>query len=185
MIDNTDPDDYHRCMQEKRKNLNRVIYRNWIVALGREPCRIWRDGPRPADHFNQEIITAVNQAINSLDREEAWFIRAYHFQGMSYPEIGKIMGHVVHKLESLHRQALKKMKRQLQVRLGGKYNIPPPVDPACALCNHPQVEEINDLIRTKTERETWRRITRTLHDKYGIVMSSIQGLIGHQKYHMI
>ena len=162
----------------------RIVYQEWIVELGRDPSRTWNELRPPEDNYNETIIAAVNKALAALENEEAGLIRAYHMQGISFAEISKNTGIEPYKLESLHRRAMKKMKLILCRLLGGRYNIPAMETPACPICNHPDVDEINELIRSKTDRETWRRIFRILRDKYRVVFSTTQQLISHHKYHM-
>lgn len=163
----------------------RVIYQEWIVELGYDPSRSWIEYFFPTEGYNHDVIAAVNRALRALDDEEASFIRTYYLQGASFRRISEETGMAKYKLESLHHTALKKLVRSLHILLGGKYNIPSPKDPACPLCNHPQIEAINSLIQSKSERETWKRIIRALRDDFGIILSTPQRLIGHQKFHMI
>jgi hypothetical protein len=68
--------------------------------------------------------------------------------------------------------------------LGNQYNIPPPNDPGCQLCNHKRIDDINNLIRSRNKRQTWKQIIRILRDDFGLALSTIQCLISHEKYHM-
>lgn len=163
---------------------DRVIFLDWIEALGRDPVSTGEEIDSEPGGYNTLIITAVNQALNSLARDEAFLIRALYMQGMEFREISEITGRAVRRLDALHQRALKKLKRRLYEILKGKFNIPSPHDPACPLCNHPEAAEINRLVRTKTGRETWRRIMKILDDRYDLKLTTPQWLVGHQKYHL-
>lgn len=163
----------------------KVIYQDWIVALGHDPALTWIAAYSLDPGYNLEIISAVTGALNSLEAPEADFIRLFYLQGKSYRQISILTGRAMYRLESLHRIAVKKLKRYLYAALGGRYHIPAPGDPACPLCTHPRAEKINALIRSKAPEETWRRIIRVLRDTYDITLTTTQRLIGHYKYHQV
>jgi hypothetical protein len=166
-------------------NPRRLVYQNWIVDLGRDP--LWPFIPLSNGYqgHNKTIVYAVNQALGALTDDEANLLISYYWQGQSYREISRVTGKAVYKLESIRRSAFRKLANKLQKSLGGKYRVPQPQKPACSLCNHPDSKEIDRLIRTKSEEETWRRIVKTLKSEYGIKLATIQILISHYKYHMI
>ncbi|MCP4569978.1 MAG: sigma-70 family RNA polymerase sigma factor [FCB group bacterium] len=161
----------------------RIIYQNWIVELDYDPAlgRPWED---VASGYSEKVISAVNQVLDNLDPAEALFIRRFYFQGMSYRKISRLTGRAIHRLETLHNGAIRKLK----IRLPAILDLPEPValstNSDCPLCNHPESEEINRLICSKGSEETWRRIIKVLKETYGLVICSPQRLIGHQKYHI-
>ena len=62
----------------------RIIYREWIVALGRDP-NMPRFDMLPRERKNcREIISAVSRAMVALDREEEEFVRLFYMQGKTY-----------------------------------------------------------------------------------------------------
>jgi len=162
--------------------MKRIVYQDWIVELGRDPSRPQADGG--TYEYNQEIIAAVNRAMERLSDHESEFIRLYYMQGMNYRRISQETGKPIHLLEALHQRALRRLKPLLHDLLGGRYNIPAPQENVCPLCLHPRSEEINRLIRSKTKPETWRRIIISLRDEFGIVLPTLQQLVGHNKYHI-
>jgi hypothetical protein len=162
----------------------RILYQDWIVALGRDPSIKGDDTNPRSIGYNSSIVLAVNRALSSLDHDEASLIRAIYMQGMEFREVSEITGRAVYRLEAVHHRALKKLKRYLYDILKGKFNIPRPHDPACPLCNHPDIMEINRLICTKSKRETWRRIMKLLNDRHNLKLATPQRLVGHQKYHI-
>ncbi len=163
----------------------RIVYQEWIVALGRDPNMPRFDMfPAEREHCS-EIISAVNRAMLELDREEEEFIRLFYLQGMTYRQIANMTGRVIHKLERVHYAAVRKLRLRLQAIIGGMYNVPQRRLPDCPLCRHDRAEEIDRLIRTKGDSETWRRIIGTLKKDFGIPVTSPQQVIGHRKYHML
>jgi len=164
----------------------RIIYQEWIVALGRDPSVPWQEAASSGGSYDTAIITAVGKALSSLSEEEAAFIRLFYFQGLGYREISEKTNREIYRLEALHESAVRKLKTRLRRFLENRFDISSPVKyPDCPLCNHPEREEIDRLIRTKTAAETWKRIIKTLRDKYGLSIVMPQRLIGHKKYHMI
>jgi len=164
---------------------NRIIYQDWIVELGHDPTQAYRLTPGPEETYNRAIITAVNRAMEALDEEERAFIRAYYLQGMSYRQISRITGQAIYRLENLHQNAVRRLKRRLSGLLGGRFNISTEREIVCPLCRHPDVDKINALILSKTREETWKRIIRILRDDFAVAGVMPQRLIGHRKYHMI
>lgn len=164
---------------------DRIIYQDWIVELGYDPA----SGPPPAkpgsDKCRTRIIDAVTQAVDSLEQDEADFIRRFHYQGMGYREISRLTGRAIYRLEVLHQRALRKLKVRLPALLEGCCNLPTDPISDCPICAHPALDTINALILSKKEKETWKRIIQTLKNKYGLIIKTPQRLIGHKKYHMI
>ncbi len=156
----------------------------WIIESAGDASAVW-----PAESirsgYNDEIIAAVTRAIDSLDPDEADFVRMYYLQGMTYMEIAKLAGCLPRRLESRHRTARKKLEIRLHHLLGGRYNIPAPIPFDCPLCDHPQRCRIDDLIGAKTERDTWKRTIKILKIDFAIPNISPQMLITHRKYHML
>lgn len=164
--------------------MKRIVYQDWIVELGCDPSHPRNRDAAVSNAYNRTIITAVNQAMENLDEDEAAFIRFYYMQGMNYRRISHETGKPIYRLETLHRRALRKLRSPLHNLLGGRYNIPSPENPDCPLCFHPRSEEIDRLIQSKTRPETWRRIIRSLREEFGIILPTLQLLIGHSKYHI-
>jgi len=164
----------------------RIIYRDWIVDLGHDPALNWQEVAGRDDGQNQKRVFAVNRALMELTEDESGFIRCYYFMGMGYRDIAESTGRRIDRLERMHRNILRKLKTRLSFLIGserdyrGDYG-----DPGCPLCRHPRYYEINELIKSKKETETWRPIIKMLRTEFGIRIQSPQRLIGHRKYHMI
>ena len=161
----------------------RIVYREWIVALGRDPVRSCYDDLTPPE-YNMEIIAAVTGAMDRLDTDEAAFIRLHYMQGLTCREIGEMTGREIHRLEAQHDRAVRRLRTGVCELLGGKYGIRAEHNMKCPLCAHPAREAINQLIKAKKDTETWKRIYRVLRDEYGLKIATPQTFIGHKKYHM-
>ncbi len=166
---------------------DRLVYQDWIVALGHDPCLHWQEAAGAGTSYNAAAIRAVTEALGMLSEDEAAFIRLFYFQGMRYEDMGRLSGRAKHKLARLHQKAIRKLRLCLQEIL----DPPPPRAPSapsqitCLVCNHPRRDEINLLIKSKSNRETWKRIIRTLRQEYDLMIPNPHRLIGHRKYHMI
>lgn len=166
-----------------KKKRDRIIYQNWIVKLGRDPeLKIHDVIPPPP--YNEVIIAQVNDVIDSLDSDEADFMRRFYLQGMTYLVISDLTGRAVYRLEALHSRALKKFRNRLGDFLSDSFEIKIEIDSRCPLCDHPHHQEINSLIQSKPKEETWKKIITTLKIKYQLKIGTPQILIGHAKYHI-
>jgi len=164
--------------------MKRIVYQDWIVDLGRDPAGPQSDETATTGGYNHEIIEVVHRTLEKLRPEEAEFIRLYYMQGMNLRHISRQTGKPIYLLEALHRRTLKKIKPLLQEFLGGKYNVPQPDANNCPLCRHSRSKEINIMIQSRSESETWRPIVEILRDEYGINLSTVSELTGHAKYHI-
>ncbi len=190
---------------------NRMVYQNWIVDIGFDPTRLrtarnWGNPPLfesislddPSasaisdEELRQvmserksasEIRSRVRQALKRLNLQEREFIAQFYFIGKSYREISQQSGRPVHKLEALHKRAVKKLKSELAGFVRERFGVGTEPDTNCPICQSPHVEEINRLISGRDKTATWRPIIKTLLEKYGLKINSPQILIGHEKYH--
>lgn len=162
----------------------RIVYQNWIVEIGVDPSRknlsITENGVRP----NERVIKAVREAMEKLSPQEREFIERYFFRGESYSQIAQELNMRVYRIERLHRRAVNKLKRHLAGFVRQEYDLEADIGGTCPICNSPFREEIDSLIKNKTERETWRKIIKALKIHYNITVKTPQILIGHQKYHL-
>ena len=161
----------------------KIMYRNWIVELGRDPLKKPVIFPPAAAPMDDMKIAAVREALGRLTPNEAGFIRLFYLQGLSYGDIAAVSGREIYKLEALHSRAVRKLAGLLRNFLPAEAMIGFPL-PQCPLCAHPEVEKINELIAGKSPKETWKRINRELKTRFGLRIATPQQLIGHQKYHM-
>ncbi len=189
---------------------NRVVYQNWIVELGGDPERLRRsqrwDEPRlesvslddPSavgisndqarrlgsdDPATADIRARVRQAMEKLDDQEKEFVIQFYFMGRGYRQLSEKSGRPVHKLEALHKRAVKKLRKELVAFVQERFGLEPEPTGGCAICRSPHVDEIDRIIRGRDRRATWRPVIKLLREVYGLKVSSPQILIGHEKYH--
>lgn len=154
------------------------------MALGHDPGMSWQEAASRGQPYNQDIIKAVNRALEELEPEEAALIRLFYMQGVTYPEISALTGRTVHRLEAQNEAAVKKLKALLHEYLGGRFNIPSQTDPCCPICAHPRREEVNRLLRSKSDGETWKRIYQVLREDFNLRVYPVRRIIAHMKYHL-
>jgi len=164
---------------------HRIVRRHWIIETAAADAAVWLPASERNAGYNDEIIAAVRWAIDGLEPDEAEFVRMFYLRGMSYPQISALTAWPRRLQMSRHRTALKKLRLRLYKMLGGRYNVPIQLRLDCPLCDHPRIAEIDALIRTKRESETWRTIIKTLKTKFTIENVRPQILMTHRKYHIL
>ena len=185
----------------------RIIYRDWIVELGREPSEIAREISRWAEvngHHNRKVAgldgsllsadidtekvvrikEAVNKALESLEVEEREFVVRFYYMGQSYTELAELTGRPVHKLETLHRRVVRRLRNQLAPLVDDGCNPRQEEIHRCPICLSPRRREIDELIRERKPGQTWRRIMKHLKREFEIDIKSPSTLTVHEKYHV-
>jgi len=159
---------------------SRVVYLDWVYEISRK--NLFDTGER--NKLEKEIIEEVNRAISKLPKSDREFVQLYWFEGRSVDELASIFGKRRHNIESLNKRILRKLKYHLAGYVRERFGIDVDSGEDCIICNHPQREEIDKLLLAKKESETFRPIYRKLRERFGIVVSTPQILIGHMKYHI-
>jgi len=103
---------------------SRIIYQNWIAELGRDPSTSFRqevpaygNNAVPATDGTADrselIHREVRAALGELSEDERELVEQVDFMGRFCSEIAASTGRSEHRLEALHRRALRKLKRRL------------------------------------------------------------------------
>lgn len=163
----------------------RVIYQNWIAELGLDPGQIRKffDTVTGNTIVDDEIDLEVRRAIESLADEEMEFVIRFYFMGQAYHEISEKSGRASHKLEALHKRAIRKLKSCLKSLVKRRFGLKAKKGKYCPLCGSPHRAAINEIITNRSESVTWRPILKEIYEQFGLKIKSPQVLIGHQKYH--
>jgi len=182
---------------------NRIIYRDWMVELGGDPrendfrTRSF-DSPECVRLTDKDVLASerdssrakqiqaqVQNALAVLTDEEQEFVIRFYFMGETYRQISEKSGRAVHRLESLHRRSVRKLKKELAIFVSETFGLNSlDKNRDCPLCTSPHVTEINRIIAARDRTQTWRPIIKTLREQFGIKVSSPQLLIGHERYHI-
>ncbi|MFH1687726.1 MAG: sigma-70 family RNA polymerase sigma factor [bacterium] len=183
--------------------LSRVVYQNWIVDLGVDPDKrselggeeVWPETSGPAavsngflsggdDERGRQIRQAVRESLKRLDDQEREFVVHFYFMGESYQSLSDRSGRAVHKLEAIHRRAIRKLRRHLAWLVDELFGLSISASTPCPVCKSPHRPELDRLIAGRDRRQTWRPVLKELRLRFGMSIRSPQVLIGHEKYHM-
>lgn len=157
----------------------KLVFLDWIYDVD----RVSLFSPGKQSRLQKEIIEKVHDAVDKLPPTEKDFVQLYWFEGRSIAELSELFGKKPHRLESLNKRIMLKMKRRLSGFVADRFGIAADTTPPCIICDHPRKVEIDDLLCTKKPEETFRPIYRKLKEEFGITISTPQILIGHMKYH--
>jgi hypothetical protein len=156
--------------------------RNWIYLTPRDSA--WpEDSPTENSLSRQEeIALAVREAMSKLREDERRVVEQHHFESQTFSQIARESGKSQTSVANLHDRALRSLRKRLMSFARDNYGIAT-VKRDCPLCNSPQRAQIDELIATKQQSETNKRIIQTLKRDFGIIVVSPQTIVGHCKYH--
>lgn len=166
---------------------SRIVYQNWIVDLGRDP-EARNLNPEAGDstydeQLREQIHQAVSTAMAELDEDERELIIRFHYMGENYRQISDKSGWPVHKLDSLHKRCLKKLKKLLAPFVDETFGLGTEPIRNCPICDSVYAEQMNEIIRNRDRKSTWTPVLRLFRAKFDLFISSPQLLVGHEKYH--
>ncbi len=142
-----------------------------------------RDEKEVEDQERTRLIqTGVSRALEVLTSDEREIVERIHFMGQSYREMSEKSGRAMHRLEALHRRAIKRLRKELRPLVKELYGIDSPL-PKCVICRSPMRREIDRIIEQHDERRSWRVVIQRIRDECGVRIRTPQTLIGHRKYH--
>ncbi|PWB68993.1 hypothetical protein C3F09_10760 [candidate division GN15 bacterium] len=176
---------------ETRRNSvarERVVYRNWLVELGYDPQReggsVIGNEPEPGavEVRSQLVKRRVREALKTLSSDEREIVERIHYMGQTYREISEKSGREIHRLESLHSRAIRRLRKELRPLVKQLYGIDPPL-PKCVVCRSPMRMEIDRIIDSRDPRRSWRAVLVQIREECGLKIRSPQMLIGHKRYH--
>ncbi len=185
-------DYYSSSLSYGRKKRTRIRYVNRITKLfGHldqeiEQRILGSSTPNQERSEREELIDRqVRAAVERLLPTEKQFVELFYFQVRTYQEIAGIMKKKTWKLERLHERALGKLRILLTDFVKEQFEFEIPQETACVICSSPFRGELDELIRSKKEEETYSRLIRIFKQKYGIDVKTPQVIIGHKKKHMV
>lgn len=185
-------DHYNSSLSYGRKKRSRIRYVNRVTKLfGHldqeiEQRILGSSTPNQERSEREELIDRqVRAAVERLLPTEKQFVELFYFQVRSYQEIAGIMKKKTWKLERLHERALGKLRILLADFVKEQFEFEIPQETACVICNSPFRGELDELIRSKKEEETYSRLIKIFSQKYGIKVKTPQTIIGHKKKHMV
>jgi len=142
------------------------------------------DREEGASRVTTEIRTQVHEALAKLSVEEREFIVLFYFVGRTYAELAESTGRALHRIEAIHKRAIRRLRKELALFVAEEFGIPLPRRvQSCPICRSKHVEEIDAIIESRDFRSTWSPVIQKIREKFGIAVGSPQQLIGHTKYH--
>jgi hypothetical protein len=182
----------------------KIVYQNWVVdsayhgdedaddqcATGgrkrpnRHPVHVKLVRVEAAEDIAlTRLREQVGVAVAQLCPEQREFIERFYYAGESYFEIAQRLHHAPRRLESVHRQALKRLKKILAPLVRSYYGITKDAAVGCPICQSEHRQTIDDLIASRDRTRYWQPVMREIRDKCGLRIKSPMTLIGHEKYH--
>lgn len=190
----------------------RVVYQDWIVAIGRDPAMGPTADPGSASDPKSaipgdssellgthkdaegesrgcllvaEIKRQVNEAMGKLTEEEREFVVRYYFMGQGYHEMSERSHRAIHRLRALHSRAKRKLTSHLAAFVHSRFGVAAARPSSCPICNSRYRKQIDKLVSGRDLRQPWRGVIKLIRDRYGIEGLSRSLLIGHEKYHYL
>lgn len=170
--------------------MRKIKYRNWIYEIMNETS------PRssPTGEGDWEIKLEVRGALAKLSKEEKILIEQFYFEGKSHKEIGQILKLNSKQVEYLKQKAVLKLRNLLADFVARKYKIQVSQfsqskmiqnrqkPTGCVICQNPKQKEIEELIASKKDHQTWRVIFKKLSQRFNLEIKAPQVLVGHMKH---
>ena len=172
----------------------RIRFQEWLVELGYDPDGVGRTGDdgasdpsteeeSPDNSERQELIEdAVRKALRRLSSNEREIVERVHYMGQTYRQISRKSGREITRLESLHRRAMRRLRKELAPLVKQLYGIESPI-PQCVICRSPLRAELDLILERHDDKRGWRTVMNRIEQEYGIKIRSAQTLVGHRKYH--
>jgi hypothetical protein len=157
-------------MSEKRKTLRDKDWRK----LSEYP---FEESPKPNWRVNQAVRGAL-QRLSSTERE---VVVRFHFCSKSCAEISAVLKIPEFRIYSILQEARRKLKEILTPFVQKRYGIPGETD-NCRICRSENRTAIENLLKTKTKEETWKKVLRKLRTEFRI-RANAQSLARHQREH--
>lgn len=181
--------------------MRKIKYQNWIYEILSESTEGRTSGgnqpslqPFPTGEGDLEIEKEVRYAVAKLLEKEKIFIEQYYFEGKSYREIGQILKLNLKQVEYLHHKAVFKLKNLLAEFVARRFKMriekpipeklahPNRIAKGCVICQNPQQKEIEKVIESKKDYQTWGVILKKLKQKFDLKIKAPQILMGHMKH---
>lgn len=139
------------------------------------------------------IENAVRDALQKLGEEERELVERYLLAGQSMTELAELTGRRLHRLSTQYQRALRKLRKHLaplvarefgkEIAAAGNQEEQASEALTCPICRSSHRAAIDLMISNRPSGSTWRPLIRKLRAEMGIIITTPQILIGHQRYH--
>lgn len=179
--------DYDPCfLGLKGKKRKRVRSLDWIISGGGgellEESSIESSEKVESD---EELRNKVREAVEKLPLIEKRFVEKFYFEFKTYLQIAKELNKKVYKLDRIHRQALDRLRIILESFVKQRFKIECAQISNCPICNHSQKDRIDEIIKSKSKQETWKRVINILKKEFNLEIKTPQVLISHKNNHIV
>ena len=176
--------DYGACfLGVEGKKKKRIRNLEWIISGG--GVELWGNLVSSSPKEDKELKNKVKQAVGKLSLVERGFIEKFYFEFKTYSQVAKELNKKIYKLDRIHRQALGKLRIILKDYVQSRFKIKCNQIGRCVICNHPQREKIDEIIKSKSKDETWKKVAKILEEKFGLKIKTPQVLMSHKNKHMV
>lgn len=142
---------------------------------------------------DSELENKVREALSKLTFAEREFIKYFYFDCRSYSEITALMGKKIYRLESLHKNAFEKLRKILGGYVEKRFKLPQNYasgeksanSKPCIICQNPNRTNLEEIISSKKEKETWKKVMQEFKKRFGLIIKAPQILITHKNKHML
>jgi hypothetical protein len=139
------------------------------------------------------IENAVREGLQKLGDEERELVERYLLAGQSMTELAELTGRRLHRLTTQYQRALRKLRKHLaplvarefgdEIAAKGNQEELNLEALTCPICRSSHRAAIDVMISNRPAGSTWRPLIRKLRTEMGIIITTPQILIGHQRYH--
>jgi DNA-binding CsgD family transcriptional regulator len=123
----------------------------------------------------------VRGALSRLSEKEKEIVERFHFCGESTAQIGARLNLSEFHVYAALRQARRKLKRISRTYVQKRYGVPIKTE-NCPVCRSENRLVIDQLLKTKTKEETWKRILQKLRNEHRLCINP-RKLDRHWKEH--
>jgi len=137
----------------------------------------FEEAPQPSWRANQAVRGAL-QRLSSTERE---VVERFHFCRETCAEIGAALGISEFRVRAILQEARWKLKEHLTPFVQKRYGISREAG-NCRICRSENRKAIEEVLKTKTNEETWKKVLRKLQTEFRI-RTNARSLIRHLNRH--
>jgi hypothetical protein len=127
-----------------------------------------------------ELVTRVDEAIEELEPNMRDIIRMRFYDGMSTKEIAHNLGKPEKNVVGIIYEAKRQLKFLLAEFVNKRWGLD--VNSLCKICVHPERGEIEKVLKSKSQKKSWKKIIERVHFATGERFHPPQILKAHLKH---
>ena len=164
--------------------MRKIRFLNWAYEILTEAVELESNIPLIEDSSSdEELENKVRESLEKLEPEQKLLVELFYFQGKSYRQMERVLKLNNKKLEYLHQRTVADLKFLLSDYVQKRFKIKGDIVPnTCVICEHPKRKEIEKIIDSKKESQTWKRVLKKLKQKFDLEIKAPQALMGHKRH---